>query len=78
MAFQASYAERVATAVRTAIADADTSLTSIASASGVPQATLTRKLTTDAPFNVRELDFIARALGIPVETFTAPQQAAAA
>jgi transcriptional regulator with XRE-family HTH domain len=71
MANSDTYTERVAAAVGAAIEAAGTSANAVAKGTGIPQATLSRRL-NGSPFHVGELDRIANYLGIQVEQFTAP------
>lgn len=77
MAPTPSYTERVAAAVAAAIAAAGITYQATAKGTGIPQATLHRKLNEHVPFNARELEQIARYLGIEVETLAAPTRTAA-
>jgi transcriptional regulator with XRE-family HTH domain len=67
----------VAAAVAAAIAQAGITYQAVAKGTGIPQATLHRKLNEHVSFNVRELDQIANYLGVPVEQLTAPARNAA-
>jgi predicted transcriptional regulator len=77
MAPTPSYTERVAAAVAAAIAEAGITYQSVAHGSGIPPTTLHRKLNEHTAFNVRELEQIAKYLGIEVEQLTAPARDAA-
>jgi len=72
-----NYTERVAAAVAAAIQTAGTNANQVAKSTGIPQATLSRRL-NGSPFHVGELDKIAKHLGVPVEQFTAPERQDAA
>lgn len=70
-----SYTEQVAAAVQSAITAAGTSVNAVARGTGIPQATLWRRV-NGSPFLVSELESIARHLRIPVSHLTAPERAA--
>ncbi|QIK82436.1 helix-turn-helix transcriptional regulator [Sanguibacter sp. HDW7] len=61
-----------ARAVREAIADTGRSKVSISDETGIPYATLNRKLAAKGEFSFRELLLIAEALGVSPSTFTPP------
>jgi hypothetical protein len=70
-----TYTEAVRVAVKEAIAQAGTTANAVAAGTGIPQATLSRRL-NGSPFLVSELDLIANHLRIPVVQLTAPGCAA--
>lgn len=72
-----TYPEAVREAVKSAIAAAGTTPNAVAAGTGIPQATLSRRM-NGAPFLVSELDQIARFLGVPVEDLAAPTRKVAA
>lgn len=76
MASDPTYTASVAAAVDEALRQAGISQTHLSHKTTIPVSTLNRALRGMAPFNVSQLDAIARCLGVPVETFTAPRQAA--
>jgi hypothetical protein len=71
-----TYTQRVAAAVAAAIKTSGTTANAVAAGTGIPQATLSRRL-NGSPFHVGELDKIATHLNIPVEQLTAPTRTAA-
>lgn len=71
-----SYQERVARTVAAAIADSGVTGVWLCERTGIPRTTMHRRLTGLSPFTVAELDAIAGALRVPVETLT-PAGAAA-
>lgn len=78
MAPPPSYTERVAAAVAAAITEAGITYQAVAKGTGIPPATLHRKLNEHAAFNVRELEQIAMYLSIEVERLSAPARQDAA
>jgi transcriptional regulator with XRE-family HTH domain len=72
-----TYTQRVAAAVQAAIDQAGTTAHAVAKGTGIPQATLSRRLTGNSSFLIRELDQIAQHLHVPVEQLTAPTRNAA-
>lgn len=76
MAHSNSYSEQVAAAVQSAITAAGTSVNKVSTGTGIPQATLSRRINGFTPFTVSELESIAHHLGIPVEQLSAPMRAA--
>ena len=70
------YAEAVRVAVAQAMEQAGVNATRLSQATGIAPTTLSRKLNGLAPFNVVDLDVIARSLDLDVERFSAPERAA--
>ena len=70
------YTEAVRVAVARAMEEAGVNATRLSQATGIAPTTLGRKLNGLAPFNVTELDVIARSLDLDVERFSAPERAA--
>lgn len=73
----ATYTGAVRQAVKTAIEESGATLTAVCEGTGIAPSSLSRKLNTPSPFNVTELDLIARYLGIPVHHLSNPGRAAA-
>lgn len=65
-----NYTEAVRLAVIRAMKAAGSNRERICEATGLSRTETHRKLTGLKPFNVTELDLIARHLGVPVEDFT--------
>ena len=73
-----SYASEVVAAIEAAIAEAGTTYSIVAVATGISQPTMHRRLKVKpASFKLEELELIARHLGVPVERFTVPNGRAA-
>lgn len=56
--------QRVADKIRAAMSSAGVSQTTLASALSMSQASVSRRLTGEVPFDVNELEVVARALGV--------------
>lgn len=65
-----SYQERVAATVAETIDRHGVKLVWLSDQTGIPRTTLDRRLSGKSPFTVAELDAIAAALRIPVESLT--------
>jgi uncharacterized protein (DUF2384 family) len=70
-----TYTESVRVAVIRAIAAAGTSVNAVAAGTGIPQATMSRRV-NGSPFSLPELSRIAQFLDIPVGQLSDPQRAA--
>lgn len=66
MALHNNHTEAVTAAVRAAIETAGTTANAVAKATGIPQATISRRL-AGSPFTVNELGAIADHLGITLQ-----------
>lgn len=75
MALSNNHTEAVVTAVRAAIEAAGTTANAVAKATGIPQATMSRRL-TGSPFTVNELGAIADHLGVTLQQLINHEQAA--
>lgn len=67
-----SFSARVRRQVVAAMKDAGESRLSLAEKAGIARPTLNRSLDGHRPFNTDELDQIAKALGVPLETLVGP------
>lgn len=68
--------DAVAAEVRAEIARQQKTGTAVAEAMGVSHMYLSRRLNRKTPFDLRDLDRLARALGVPVSTFLPVERAA--
>jgi predicted transcriptional regulator len=66
MALSNTHTEAVTAAVKSAIEAGGTTANAVAKATGIPQATMSRRL-TGSPFSVNELGAIADHLGITLQ-----------
>lgn len=67
-----TYRSAVAKTVTESLKAGGYSEKAMAEATGIPRVTLRRRLSGTSPFNVSELDAIARTLGIPIRNLTDP------
>lgn len=69
---QPTAAKAVADRVTSKIKDRGTTVVWLCQKTGIPRATMTRRLGGNSPFNLNELDRIATALGVPVGDLLQP------
>lgn len=71
-----TYSQRVVAAVQAAVSEKGVTSYTLAQQAGIPRTTLDRRLAGVDPFKLDELERIAAALDVPVESLAAPEVAA--